>query len=199
MKEISFEEYKKEIQEWETRFYKDQKGWKGTNLEKIKRDYDTMMIGIEDAKYLEPIKQNTFHEIIAHYSQINQVLQPIEIMNTQENIELQILVLPSFSHDYQLLFTKNTLFYNYISGHQKKCEIYSLNEIDDHNLSTDVITFIENAKKPKGNTMILDGVVFYFLFKKNNELKIAHTHSPHEESPTGILVERIENLLPIID
>lgn len=120
-------------------------------------------------------------------------------MTIEANIELQILVLPSFSHNYQLLFTKNKLFYHYISNNQKTSKTYSLNEINDSNLDKNIIDFIENAKEPKGNRMVLDGVFYYFLSKQNNELKIAYTHSPNEKSPTGQLVERIEKLFKIID
>ena len=100
MEKATFEEYKKQQ---EIFFPIDTP----EKLEMIKKSYESYILSIEDAQYLEPIDSNLESNFFnkPYYVKLNSAFRLLEL----ENDEIRIMVVPSFEPEYQVRILRNKI------------------------------------------------------------------------------------------
>lgn len=182
---MTFDEFKKEQEAFVGKLT-------GLKLEQLKDSYRFWQLNKEDQNYLEPILNiQEFFTKDNYYKRIKTSFEPLQL----ENNELSILVLPSFKPEYQVKFRNHdiikasceeSIWEDIYQGLGKRINL----NVESIDLSIEkknefvklVKENLKQARKPKVNTGVLDGIQYFFIYKEDNKLRMKKRRTYQEEA-----------------
>jgi hypothetical protein len=174
--------------------------------------YQKHLLNLDDENYFEPFESKSANDSISRYK-LN-LFNILEFQKIEDN-QFYFLVMPSFEPEGLLIieqangncllkYSRLTKSYwtvyrdNEVFDLEKRTLTSELNPEIGRKIFTLLDKSIGEARQPKGNRFVLDGVAYILARKIGNEPKIVFKHSPDQNSRTGktisILTTLIENI-----